>query len=69
MRDLLVLPAFLAAALCLWWVVRGGDAFERLHEADRTQGYRLAMYCGVNPHALPELVVRCEPAPLYRWAR
>lgn len=43
----------LAAILVFWFVwqiVRCADAFESLHESNRTSDYRLAMHCGRNPH-------------------
>lgn len=41
---------FLIAALMLWAMLRCMDAFGGLGEAERTRDYRLAMFCGRNPH-------------------
>lgn len=70
MHDLLVFPSLLTAGLFLYWIVRAADAFERLCWADRTQAYRLASYCGVNPCGLPEQVLPSHgEGKFYRWAR
>lgn len=52
MHDLLLLAAFFAAGLFLYWIVRAADVFEGLADADRSQAYRLAQHCGVNPYTL-----------------
>jgi hypothetical protein len=56
MHELLVVAAFLTVGLFLYWVVRAADAFGSLADADRTQAYRLAEHCGVNPHAFLDRV-------------
>lgn len=37
-------------AAMIWAVVRLSNRSARLHEQFRTEGYRLAWYCGRNPH-------------------
>jgi len=69
MHDLLVVLAFLCAALLFLCVHRAAHAFELLGWADSTRGARLASYCGYNYCFLPERVVATDPTSLCRWSR
>jgi hypothetical protein len=70
MHDLLLVAAFLFAALMLLCMLKAIHAFELLGWAECSQGARLSSYCGYNYCFLPERVVLASmPSPLCRWSR